>query len=68
MNHIFLNVALHTEFPTQLEEAFKRGDEDKMKLWALEQIRRLIDGEDVDFEFGAELLSISVRSDPNPNG
>ena len=58
---LYLNVALHTDFPEELEEAFKRGDEKKMSSWAMKELLKLLDGED-SVEFGAQLLGISVRS------
>jgi hypothetical protein len=58
---IYLNVALHTDFPDELEEAFKLGKEDVMSAWAMGELLKLLDGEE-SVEFGAQLLGISVRS------
>jgi hypothetical protein len=57
---IYLNVALHTDFPDELEEAFKLGKEDVMSAWAMRELLKLMDGEE-SVEFGAQLLGISVR-------
>ena len=58
---IYLNVALHTDFPDELEEAFKLGKENEMNAWAMKHLKKLIDGQET-VEFGAQLLGISVRS------
>ena len=57
---LYLNVALHTDFPDELEEAFKRGNEKEMSAWAMGELLKLLDGED-SVDFGAQLLGISVR-------
>jgi hypothetical protein len=61
---IYLNVALHADFPVELEEAFKLGKEEEMSAWAMAELQKLIDGEDA-VEFGAQLLGMSVRGGGN---
>ncbi len=58
---IYLNVALHADFPDELEEAFKLGKEEVMSAWAMAELLKLLDGEE-SVEFGAQLLGISVRN------
>ena len=58
---IYLNVALHTNFPDELEEAFKLGREKEMHTWAMKELLKLLDGEE-SVEFGAQLLGLSVRN------
>ncbi len=58
---IYLNVALHANFPDELEEAFKLGKKDEMNAWAMEELRKLLDGEE-SVEFGAQLLGITVKT------
>ena len=58
---LYLNVALHTDFPDELEEAFKLGKEGEMNDWAMEELLKLIDGEE-SVEFGVQLLGLSVRN------
>jgi len=58
---IYMNVALHTDFPDELEEAFKLGKEEEMSTWAMKHLQKLIDGEET-VDFGVQLLGISVRS------
>ena len=58
---IYLNVALHADFPDELEEAFKLGKEKEMNAWAMAELLKLLDGE-TSVEFGAQLLGLSVRS------
>ena len=59
---IYLNVALHTDFPDQLEEAFKLGKEDEMSVWAMAELQKLIDGDKDAADFGVQLLGLSVRN------
>ena len=58
---IYLNVALHTNFPVHLENDFREGKEDEINNWAMAELLKLLDGED-SVEFGAQLLGLSVRS------
>lgn len=58
---IYLNVALHADFPEELEEAFKLGKKKEMNDWAMKELLKLLDGEE-SVEFGAQLLGISVRN------
>ena len=59
---LYLNVALHTDFPDELEEAFKLGKEEAMSDWAMTELLKLLDGEESAVEFGVQLLGMSVRS------
>ncbi len=63
--HIFLNVALHTELPSHLAQYLNSTDQSKINEWALEELRRLIDGEETEGEFGAELLALQIKNPPN---
>ncbi len=63
--HIFLNVALHTELPDHLIQYLAAGaDQSPINDWSMEQLRRLLDGEEVDSEFGAELIAIQIKNPP----
>lgn len=63
--HIFLNVALHTELPSHLAQYLNGPDQSKVNDWAMEQLRRLIDGEETEGEFGVELLALQIKNPPN---
>ena len=58
---IYLNVALDAEIPESLETPFQNGDEEKLKEWALGELEKLLDGEESDVEFAAQLLSIQLK-------
>ena len=62
---LYLNVALETDFPSELETAFKNGDQEAMSIWAMDKLQKLIDGEDPEIEFGVQLLSLSVKASRN---
>jgi len=62
---LYLNVALHTDFPSELEKAFQNGDQEAMNTWAMDKLQKLIDGEDSEIEFAAQLLSLSIRTSKN---
>jgi len=62
MTKIQLNIILESDVSSIISE-LKQMSEDELRVWAREELTKIMDGDELSIDWGAMLLGISLKSE-----